>query len=74
MARQGRWRRGLVLFRRGNFRRRIGFGGGTAVGEKAQPRLEHEDATQVEWLNDFDTIQHLDRVKLADDELLAALQ
>ena len=29
---------------------------------------------QVEWLNNFDTIQHLDRVKLADDELLAALQ
>ncbi len=28
----------------------------------------------VEWLNNFDTIQRLDKVKLADDELLSALE
>jgi len=28
----------------------------------------------IEWLNDFDTIQRLDRVKVADDDLLSALE
>jgi hypothetical protein len=28
----------------------------------------------IEWLNDFDTIQRLDKVKVADDELLSVLE
>ncbi len=28
----------------------------------------------MEWLNNFDTIQHLDQVKVADDELLSVLE
>jgi len=32
------------------------------------------DLPPVEWLNNFDTIQRLDKVKLADDELLSALE
>jgi anti-sigma factor RsiW len=32
------------------------------------------DLPPVEWLDNFDTIQRLDKVKLADDELLSALE
>jgi anti-sigma factor RsiW len=28
----------------------------------------------IEWLNDFDTIQRLDKVKVADDDLLSVLE
>ena len=49
-----------------------GRAGAGAVQAVAANQLA--DLPPVDWLNNFDTIQRLDKVRVADDELLSALQ